>query len=116
MEKYIFLHFSVNSFGLYKYLVFLSIVQASDDDVKLHLDEAYKFAQELSDRKKELKAAMFDNKLASFSVVLLIIASSCSVCGILMMTATRSTTTTTTTMSYTIVFQVKGYKCITWTR
>ena len=36
--------------------------------MKLHLDEAYKFAQELSDRKKELKAAMFDNKLASFSV------------------------------------------------
>ena len=33
----------------------------------LRLDEANKLAQELSDRKKELKEAMFDNKLASFS-------------------------------------------------
>ena len=32
----------------------------------LNLDEANKLAQELSNRKKELKAAMFDNKLASF--------------------------------------------------
>ena len=30
------------------------------------MEEARKLAQELSDRKKELKAAMFDNKLASF--------------------------------------------------
>ena len=35
----------------------------------LHLDEAHKLAQELSDHKKELKSAMFsNNKLASFSV------------------------------------------------
>ena len=32
----------------------------------LRLNEANKLAKELSDRKKELKAAMFDNKLASF--------------------------------------------------
>ena len=32
----------------------------------LHLDEANKLVQELNDRKKELKAAMFSNKLASF--------------------------------------------------
>ena len=37
-----------------------------DDDVTLQLDKANKLAQELSDHKKELKAAMFDNKLASF--------------------------------------------------
>ena len=66
--QYIFLLFSVYSFGLYKSLLLLSIVQASDDDVILHLDEANKLAKELSDRKKELKAAMCDNKLASFSV------------------------------------------------
>ena len=34
----------------------------------LHLDEANMLAQELGDRKKQLKAAMFDNKLASLSV------------------------------------------------
>ena len=31
------------------------------------MDEAKKLGQELSDRKKELKAAIFDNKLASFN-------------------------------------------------
>ena len=45
---------------------FLQSVHASDDEVTLRLDEANKLAQELSDRKMELKAAMFNNKLASF--------------------------------------------------
>ena len=45
---------------------FLQSVQASDDELTLRLDEAKKFAEELSDRKMELKAAMFGNKLASF--------------------------------------------------
>ena len=35
--------------------------------MQLHLDEANKLAQELTDRKTELKAAMFGNKLASFN-------------------------------------------------
>ena len=33
----------------------------------MHLDEAKKLVQELRDRKKELKAAMFDNNLVSFN-------------------------------------------------
>ena len=36
-------------------------------ELTLRLEEANKLAQELSDRKKELKAAMFSDKLASFS-------------------------------------------------
>ena len=46
---------------------YLESVQASDTELTLHLDEANKLAQELSDRKKELKSAIFDNKLASFN-------------------------------------------------
>ena len=42
-------------------------LKASDDQLILHLKEARKLAQELDDRKKELKSAMFDNKLASFN-------------------------------------------------
>ena len=34
--------------------------------MKLHLEEANKLARELNDRKMQLKASMFDNKLASF--------------------------------------------------
>ena len=45
---------------------FLQRVQKRDDELTLHLDEANKFAHELSDRKMELKAAMFGNKLSSF--------------------------------------------------
>ena len=45
---------------------FLQSVQASDDELILRLDEVDKLAQELSDRKKELKEAMFGYKLASF--------------------------------------------------
>ena len=44
----------------------LPSVQTSEAELTLNLDEANKLAQELSNRKKELKAAMFDNKLASF--------------------------------------------------
>ena len=39
---------------------------AGDDELLLRLNEANKLAQELSDRKKELKAAMFGDKLVSF--------------------------------------------------
>ena len=42
-------------------------LQASETEFQLHLDEADKLAQELTDRKTELKAAMFGNKLASFT-------------------------------------------------
>ena len=42
-------------------------LQASETELQLHLDEADKLAQELTDRKTELKAAMFGNKLASFN-------------------------------------------------
>ena len=46
---------------------YLQSVKSSDEELTaLHLDEASKLAQELSDRKKELKAAMFNDKLASF--------------------------------------------------
>ena len=45
---------------------YLQSVQERDDDFTLQLDEANKLTQELTDHKKELKAAMFDNKLASF--------------------------------------------------
>ena len=46
---------------------FLQRVHSSqDDDLTLRLDEANKLAQELSERKKELKSAMFNDKLASF--------------------------------------------------
>ena len=45
---------------------FLQTVQEREDELIPHLDEANKLAQELSDRKKELKAAMFNGKLASF--------------------------------------------------
>ena len=45
---------------------FLQSVLESDDTLPLCLDEAKKLAQELSDRKKQLKAAMFNDKLASF--------------------------------------------------
>ena len=45
---------------------FLQRVQASDDEMTLHLDEANKLAQELNERKKQLKTAMFSDKLASF--------------------------------------------------
>ena len=42
-------------------------VQASGTgELTQHLDEADKLAQELSDREKEIKAAMFGNTLASF--------------------------------------------------
>ena len=43
---------------------YLQSVQASDDELLLHLEEANKLAQELSDRKRELKAALFNDKLA----------------------------------------------------
>ena len=43
------------------------LLQASEAELTLRLDEATKLAQELSDRKKELKAAMYNNKLASFN-------------------------------------------------
>ena len=46
---------------------FLQSVQERDDELTLRLDEANKLAQELSDRKKEFKTAMFGNKLASFT-------------------------------------------------
>ena len=45
---------------------FLQSVQGREDKLMLHLDEVNKLAQELSDRKMELKAAMFNDKLASF--------------------------------------------------
>ena len=45
---------------------FLSNIQASEVDLMPRLNDANKLAQELSDRKKKLKATMFDNKLASF--------------------------------------------------
>ena len=46
---------------------FLQRVQERDDELtQLHLEEANKLAQELSNRKMMLKAAMFGNKLASF--------------------------------------------------
>ena len=46
---------------------YLQRVRRRDDgDVKLQLDATNKLAQELADHKKELTAAMFDNKLASF--------------------------------------------------
>ena len=45
---------------------FLQSVKTSDDELILHLEEVHKLTQELSDRKKELKAAMFGNKVASF--------------------------------------------------
>ena len=44
----------------------LQSVKASDEESTMRLDEAKKLAQELSDRKKQLKAAMFNNKLAAF--------------------------------------------------
>ena len=47
----------------------LQSVQTSDDELTLRLDEARKLSKELSDRKKELKAAMFNNKLASFNAL-----------------------------------------------
>ena len=45
---------------------FLQSVHENDYDLTRRLDEAKKLAQELSDRKMELKAAMFNDKLASF--------------------------------------------------
>ena len=45
---------------------FLQSAKARDDELTLRLGEANKLAQELSDRKKELKAAMFNDKIASF--------------------------------------------------
>ena len=45
---------------------YLQSVKASNDELILRLEEANKLAQELSDRKKQLKAAMFNDKLASF--------------------------------------------------
>ena len=42
------------------------IVQANESELILHLDEANKLAQELTNHKKMLKAAIFGNKLASF--------------------------------------------------
>ena len=42
------------------------LLQASETELISHLDEANKLAQELSDRKMQLKAAMFNDKLASF--------------------------------------------------
>ena len=53
---------------LLKFLCSLHLnVQESEIELtSLRLDEANKLAQELSDRKMELKAAMFNNKLASF--------------------------------------------------
>ena len=45
---------------------FLQSVRKSDDELTLHLEEANKLAQELSDRKKQLKTAMFNDKIASF--------------------------------------------------
>ena len=51
---------------VYKYL---QCVQGGDEgELLAHLDVANKLAQELNYSKKDLKAAMFDNKLASFSV------------------------------------------------
>ena len=46
---------------------YLQSVQARDDEMILRLEKARKLAQELSDRKKELKATMFNDKLASFT-------------------------------------------------
>ena len=46
---------------------YLQSVKSSDDELIVYMYEAKQLAQELSDRKKELKAAMFDNKLASFN-------------------------------------------------
>ena len=46
---------------------YLQSVQTSEAELTLHLDEANKLARELSDLKKELKATMFDNNLASFN-------------------------------------------------
>ena len=48
---------------------FLQRVQERDDEMTLRLDAANKFAHELNDRKMELKAAMFGNKLASFITI-----------------------------------------------
>ena len=46
---------------------FLQSFQASDTaELTIHLDEANKLTQELSDHKKQRKAAMFGNKIASF--------------------------------------------------
>ena len=45
---------------------FLAEPKASDDELILQVDATNKLAQELTDHKKELTAAMFDNKLASF--------------------------------------------------
>ena len=45
-------------------------MQESDAELILHLDEAKKLVQELSDRKKELKASMFNYKHASFTAFL----------------------------------------------
>ena len=47
----------------------LRSLEGSDDELilQLELHEAKKLAQELGERNKELKAAMFDNKLASFN-------------------------------------------------
>ena len=43
-----------------------SVKVTNDDEFALHLDEADKLAQELNERKKELKATMFNDNLASF--------------------------------------------------
>ena len=51
---------------MFVFYTYLSNVQASVDDVAPQLDQANKLAQELSDHKMQLKAAMFGNKLASF--------------------------------------------------
>ena len=44
----------------------LQNVKASDDEVMLQLDETNKLAQEHGERKQELNATIFANKLASF--------------------------------------------------
>ena len=45
---------------------YLQSVKSSDDELIVYMYEAKQLARELSDRKKELKAAMFDNILVSF--------------------------------------------------
>ena len=44
----------------------LQSVRTSDDELTLRLDKSRKLAKELSERKKELKATMFNDQLASF--------------------------------------------------
>ena len=56
----------MRAFALAEQHAFLQSSKERDDELTLRLGEANKLSQELSDRKKELKAAMFNDQLASF--------------------------------------------------